>query len=110
MSESLSLAVLAHLWQSTLVIGVVWLATLVLRANRPRVRYWLWTAASVKLLVPFSWLVSLGAQFEWRTAPPITQPAATFVMEQILTPPVVAAAATPTTQPAAVWLWGLAAI
>ena len=53
MSESLAAAAMAHLWQSTLVTGVVWLATLALRRNRPRVRYWLWVAASVKFLVPF---------------------------------------------------------
>ena len=61
MIESLSSELMAHLWQSTLVIGVVWLMTLALRGNRARVRYWLWTAASLKFLVPFSWLV------RWRT-------------------------------------------
>jgi len=111
MIESLSSEMIAHLWQSTLVIGVVWLATLALQANRARVRYWLWTTASVKFLVPFSWLVALGAQFEWRTAPAITQPAATFVMEQVLAPPVLAAASyTPATQPTAVWPWVLASV
>jgi bla regulator protein blaR1 len=113
MSETLVAAVTAHLWQSTLVMGVTWLATLALRTNRPRVRYWLWVAASVKFLVPFSWLVSLGAQFEWRTAPPITQPAATFVMEQILAPPVVTAAPAPApmpVQPVAALPWVLASV
>ena len=111
MIESLSSELIAHLWQSTLVIGVVWLATLALQPNRARVRYWLWTTASVKFLVPFSWLVALGAQFEWRTAPAITQPAATFVMEQVLAPPVLAAASsTPATQPTAVWPWVLASV
>lgn len=99
MSDTLA-AVAAHLWQSTLVLGLAWMATLALRTNRPRVRYWLWVAASVKFLLPFSWLVSLGAQFEWRTALPITQPAAAFVMEEILAPPVVLASAAPAPQPA----------
>ena len=80
MIESLSSELIAHLWQSTLVIGVVWLMTLALRGNRARVRYWLWKAASIKFLIPFSWLVSLGAQFEWRSAPAIARPAATFAM------------------------------
>jgi bla regulator protein blaR1 len=53
MTGWLSSALVAHLWQSTLIVGIVWLATLALRGNRPRVRYWLWTAASVKFLVPF---------------------------------------------------------
>ncbi|MGH9240608.1 MAG: TIGR03435 family protein [Vicinamibacterales bacterium] len=32
------------------------------------------TAASVKFLVPFAWLVSLGAQFKWRRTPTIPRP------------------------------------
>ena len=113
MTESFSTALIAHLWQSTLVIVIVWLATLALRGNRPRVRYWLWCAASVKLLVPFSWLVTLGSRFEWRTAPPITKPLATFVTEEILASP--ALAATPAfssaaAQSSAETLWVLAAV
>jgi bla regulator protein BlaR1 len=112
MIASLSSEFIAHLWQSTLVCGVVWLMALLLRGNRARVRYWLWTAASVKFLVPFSWLVSLGAQFEWRTAPAIAPPAAKFVMEEILASPVVATAASTTTaQPTVVWpFWVLASV
>ena len=102
---------IAHLWQSTLVIGVVWLMTLALRGNRAHVRHRLWLAASVKFLVPFSWFVSLGAQLEWRTAPSIAQPAATFVMEEILAPPVIAAvASTPTVHTTSAWPWMLASI
>src|SRR6185295_5382528 len=100
MIESLSSELIAHLWQSTLVAGVVWLMTLALRGNRAGVRHWLWKAASVKFLVPFSLLVSLGAQFEWRTAPAIAQPAATFVLEEILAPRVVSAVTSaPAAQP-----------
>ena len=102
----LSFDVIAHLWQSTLVIGVVWLLTLALRGNRALVRHRLWLAASVKFLVPFSWFVSLGAQLEWRTAPSIAQPAVTFVMDEILAPPVIAAvASTPTANPTSAWPW-----
>ena len=61
--------------------------TLALRRHDARVRYWLWAAASVKFFVPFSWLISLGALVEWRTAPTIAQPAATFVVQEILAPP-----------------------
>ena len=96
MTESLSPALVAHLWQSTLVVGIVWLATLALRGNRPRVRYWLWTAASLKFLMPFSWLVALGSRFEWRTAPAIARPVTTFVLEEVLASPMPAAASTST--------------
>jgi len=40
-------------------------------------------AASVKFLVPFAWLVSLGEQFERRAAPAIAQPAVSFVIDEV---------------------------
>lgn len=55
-----------HLWQSTVCVGAAWLLTLALRRNRAAVRYGLWLAASVKFLLPFSLLVSIGAQLPWR--------------------------------------------
>ena len=54
-------ALLDHLWQSTLFCGVVWLITLALRTNRAALRHTLWMAASVKFLVPFAALYTLGA-------------------------------------------------
>ena len=111
MSQWPSFDVITHLWQSTLVIGIVWLMTLALRGNRAQVRHRLWLAASAKFLVPFSWFVSLGSQLEWPTAPSIAHPAATFVMEEILLPPVMAAVtSTPTVQPTSAWPWILAPV
>jgi bla regulator protein BlaR1 len=72
-----------HLWQSSLFVVAVWALTLALKSNRAAVRYWLWLAASVKFLIPFSLLVSLGNQFEWKTAPLVNQPQLSFVMEEI---------------------------
>jgi bla regulator protein blaR1 len=63
-----------HLWQSTLFAGVIGLLTLMLRRNRAVVRHGLWLAASVKFLVPFSLLIGLGSQLEWRKAPVVPQP------------------------------------
>jgi len=51
-----------HLWQSTVFAAAAALACWGLRNNRARTRYWLWLAASVKFLVPFSLLVSLGGR------------------------------------------------
>ena len=51
-----------HLWQSTLFAGVAGLLTLALRKNPARVRHWVWVAASLKFLVPFSALVGLGGR------------------------------------------------
>lgn len=75
--------ILDHLWQSSLFVVLVWLLTLSLRRNRAAIRYCLWLAASVKFLVPFSLLVSLGSQFGWRTVPVISQPQVSFVMEEM---------------------------
>jgi beta-lactamase regulating signal transducer with metallopeptidase domain len=58
-----------HLWQSTLFAGVVWVLTLALQRNRAALRHGLWVAASVKFLVPFAALVTLGSQVGWRNAP-----------------------------------------
>src|ERR1017187_4376951 len=108
-----------HLWQSTLFAAVAWLLTLALRKNRAAVRYWIWLAASVKFLIPFSLLVSAGAQLGWRAAPAVAQPRFSFVMEEIAQPfalpastplPAVAAAAL-NPLPAilfGVWLCGVA--
>ncbi len=102
-----------HLWQSTLFAIVVWLAARALRHNGARVRFWLWTAASIKFLVPLSMLVSLGANFPWRDAPVAAQPAVSFVMEDVLTPATMAMAVVvsePVSPSTPVWSWVLLAI
>lgn len=50
-----------HLWQSTLFAFLIGGLTLVFRKNDARVRYWMWFAAAVKFLVPFSLLEGVGA-------------------------------------------------
>ncbi len=50
-----------HLWQSTIFAAVVAGLALALRGNQARTRYWLWLAASLKFLFPFSLLVSAGS-------------------------------------------------
>jgi bla regulator protein blaR1 len=62
-----------HLWQSTLVAVIAGFLTLALRKHHARARYWLWLAASLKFLVPFSLLVELGQRLTW------TRPSAEFV-------------------------------
>ena len=78
-----------HLWQSTLFCCVVAVLTLVLRRNRAAVRHGLWLAASVKFLVPFSLLVSIGSQIEWREPPAAARPQVSVVVQigQPFTPP-----------------------
>lgn len=107
MTPGVPSALMNHLWQSTLFVIVVWLATVALRKNSARVRCWLWTAGSVKFLVPFSMLVGLGERFQWRAAPAAVQPAVSFVMQDILAPAVVviaAPASVPQSAPVLPWL------
>ena len=53
-----------HLWQSTLFAVLAGLLSIVLKRNSARVRYGLWLAASLKFLVPFALLMSIGRQLE----------------------------------------------
>src|SRR5262245_66679077 len=58
----MSAALLDHLWQSTLfAIGAGFLAW-VLRKNGAHLRHAVWLVASIKFLVPFSWLTMLGQE------------------------------------------------
>ena len=54
-----------HLWQSTVFGILAGLLTLLLRKNHARVRYALWLAASVKFLIPFALLASVGSHLAW---------------------------------------------
>lgn len=63
-------ALINHLWQSTLFAAAVGLLTLAYRNNRARVRYWLWFSTSLKFLLPFTLLMSLGSHL--RLAPDAT--------------------------------------
>ncbi len=107
-----------HLWQSTVCVGVAWLLTLALRKNHAGIRFWVWFAASMKFLAPFSALVALGALLPWRPAPlPGEAPVAVFeaVSQPFSTTSVTAFAPLPTATPtltamairAVPYLWAL---
>jgi len=82
-----------HLWQSTVFAGAMGVLALALRQNRAAVRYWLWLAASVKFLLPFSLLVSTGTELARRTAPAIDAPQWSLAVERISEPFILPAAA-----------------
>jgi bla regulator protein BlaR1 len=67
--------VLNHLFAGLLAIAAV-----SLRNNHARARYWLWLAASLKFLVPFSLFVLLGSRVETTTGVP---PVPALFVEQI---------------------------
>jgi len=75
-----------HLWQSTAVVVVAWLLSAALRKNHARVRYWVWFAASVKFLLPFSLLIAAGEWMRSLVPVPAAQPAVASVMEQMTQP------------------------
>jgi uncharacterized protein (TIGR03435 family) len=74
-----------HLWQSTLFAATAGLLTLALKKNRAQIRYWLWLAASVKFLIPFSLLVSVGSYLGW-SKPSAATSGFTVVMEEMSQP------------------------
>ncbi len=79
-------AIANHLWQSTLFAGAAGLLTLALRKNPARVRHWVWVAASVKFLVPFSVLIALGSQVQWRIVPVPIQTSFSIALDQVSQP------------------------
>jgi bla regulator protein BlaR1 len=86
-AELSSLTPLANnLWQSTIFVGVICLITVAFKKNRAAVRYWLWFAASVKFLLPFSFLVALGSRLSWRSGAPVAQPQWSFVVDNAIQP------------------------
>lgn len=115
-----------HLWQSTLFFGAAGLLTLILRKNQARVRYWLWLAASVKFLIPFSLLADIGSHLAWSRSLAQTRSGSYFAMEELGQPftrstmPVISGAATSTAFAslvhalpiliAAVWLCGFVVV
>jgi bla regulator protein BlaR1 len=56
--------IINHLWQSTAFALLIALSARALRRNSPRLRYWLWLAASLKFLIPFSLIVSTGERIQ----------------------------------------------
>jgi uncharacterized protein (TIGR03435 family) len=83
--ESLS-PIANHLWQSTLFGGLAGLLTLALRKNPARLRHWVWAAASLKFLVPFSVLVGLGSQVHRQSVTNSATSNIATVMDQISQP------------------------
>ena len=80
-----------HLWQATLFAAMTGSLTLILRKCHARVRYWLWLAASIKFLIPFSLLVAIGNRLAWSRGPAVTSNRLHFAIEVIssVTPPTV---------------------
>ncbi len=74
---------LNHLWQSTLFAAAAVLLTLAFRRNRAQTRYTLWLLASLKFLIPFSFLVAIGTHLKWPAAVASARPAFSTAIQQI---------------------------
>ncbi len=72
-----------HLWQSTLFAAAVAVLTRGFTRNQARVRYWLWLSASLKFLLPFSLLMSIGSALPWTPTTMPVAPALSGVFTQI---------------------------
>lgn len=83
-------ALIDHLWQSSLFVLLAWGVTSLLHRNGAHLRYWVWLAASLKFLVPFSLLALLGNQLGARVVDvPVTE---AFSTAQQVAAPLVAPA------------------
>jgi TonB family protein len=76
---------LDHLWQSTAVLIVIGLMTMLFRNNGAHVRHALWLAASLKFLLPFAALAALG-EYVSGFAAWVQQPAAIATLEVMAQP------------------------
>jgi bla regulator protein BlaR1 len=111
-----------HLWQTTVFAAVAALLALALRQNHARTRHWIWMAASLKFLVPFSAIIAFGGWFGGPLAPRVASPRIPVLAEQMAQPFAlpdtafpVPAAPTRRSNPlpgaiVAIWFSGLAAI
>jgi len=75
-----------HVWQSTLFAMAAGALTLAFRRNQARVRFGIWLAASIKFLIPFSLLISLGSHLGTANGPVNTQTALNVAVEQVSQP------------------------
>ena len=85
-NEQWTAALVNHLWQSTIVAALALLLTLALKKNEARVRYWVWMAASVKFLLPFSLLMDAGQWVRSMVTAPIAKPSVAATIEQVAQP------------------------
>jgi uncharacterized protein (TIGR03435 family) len=71
-------ALLAHLWQSTLFALLAGAAVYLLKSNQAEARYRLWLIASLKFLVPFSFLTAIGSHVHFHSAAHVALSPGTF--------------------------------
>ena len=88
--------IINHLWQSSCFALLAGLLAFVLRKNSPKVRYWVWLSASLKFLLPFALLVSLGGVVPRPTRRPVSVAAPVFPSALVQLAQPISPARTPT--------------
>lgn len=79
-------ALIDHLWQSSLFAACAWLVARRYRDHGAHLRYWIWFAASVKFLLPFSLLVSAGAWFSQHAISITAQSPIAYTIHEVVAP------------------------
>jgi beta-lactamase regulating signal transducer with metallopeptidase domain len=103
-------ALLDHLWQSTLFALPLGGLALLLRRHAASVRFWLWFAASVKFLVPFSVLMAMGAAVTLPVVPMLVGGPTLEVLQDTAAPFAKAPTASLVPDGTANWIMSLAAV
>jgi uncharacterized protein (TIGR03435 family) len=85
---------LDHIWQSSLIVAVLAMTAALWRRKRAGTRYALWFAASLKFVVPFALLSSIGAAIGARVSVHVPQPAPDLLLSVVTTSIVTNSAAT----------------
>ena len=75
-----------HLWQSSLFAVAAALLSLILRRDRASLRFWVWFAASVKFLIPFSLLIRLGSVLQPTALPVLAPTPVSFLVREVSQP------------------------
>ncbi|HVF15801.1 MAG TPA: M56 family metallopeptidase [Steroidobacteraceae bacterium] len=96
------------MWQSTWFVFAAWLLALLVRKDAARIRYWIWCAASLKFVVPFSALTWLGSQFIFQVDDESAfLPLVQHVTAPLTSPAVAISPAASGTQTTLIALWAL---
>ncbi len=85
-------ALVDHLWQSVLILGLLALAAFLARGAAAIVRLWIWRIAALKFLVPFRVLFVIGAWVGYPITAPEEMPPHYFTASIASASPVVAPA------------------
>ncbi len=83
---SIGPAVGNHIWQSTVFAVAAGALAVLLKKNQAKTRYWIWLAAAIKFLVPFSLLIGVGNMLPRLQHVPVVAQTAYSAMDMVSEP------------------------